>query len=594
MEFQALPIKYMGNDYIDKSRSYTKNMETIFQKSIEAIEYKKHMDGVYAIGRALHAKLEAEKDVATGAPLYENLSKALDLRLMMDLQRKMIISNPRSRSIRVPMYTPEGWSNQKISVDMLLRALTKWASMNTMWLRPWQGIGNGAHATMLTHREGVKGSIAKLGLLGIDEEAIDFTEADIVKAERLYFSDYLLAGMKSELRNSKMFLLAKEFNYFGDNFEYASMEKTMLSMRNRHMNESSMYMFHSIPEEFVSLTTMTAQLLHMKNKTTGKSIYDSYEVEDVLDDKGNKTGEKKLKWVGGVRGVVRKGSGETAYTEELKELDSNEIAKLRKVHERLQGGYRKDEAMLLEIYSLGKMFVNLKKDFPKLILNLKHAKRVETDLGIYRQMFDKDGKPIYKDENGVQIPVYEWQRRITEGRFITLANIAVNLLTGGKFNKQYKLSALEAEQKTNIVEAVLTMAILAGTYTAYLQMFGDLDDDDPRKKWFKMYLVDNLSQQYNIVDLFRTLKTVASPVAMAKLSDFTTNFTTMIFASANYAAGNEDEALTKRGDLKGWNNFVKTIPYLSSYKDVMNKFDKIDDAGWFTDTFGIYDGTRLK
>jgi len=54
------------------------------------------------------------------------------------------------------------------------------------------------------------------------------------------------------------------------------MEKTLLSLRNRYMNEGIMYLFHSLPEEFVSMTTMTAQLLHMKNNTTGKSIYESY------------------------------------------------------------------------------------------------------------------------------------------------------------------------------------------------------------------------------------------------------------------------------------------------------------------------------
>jgi len=86
----------------------------------------------------------------------------------------------------------------------------------------------------------------------------------------------------------------------------------------------------------------------------------------ILDDNGKKTGQKTLKWTGGVRGEVVRSSGDTEYTEKLMGLDSKEQAKIRKVHERLQGGYRKDEATLLEVYAVGKMFVHLKKYFPRL------------------------------------------------------------------------------------------------------------------------------------------------------------------------------------------------------------------------------------
>jgi len=592
-ENQALPVKYMGNSFIDSSRAYTRNMEIIFSKAVENLEYKKYMDDTYALGKALQAKLEVEK-TAEGQPAYKNLSKMFDLKLMQDIQRKSVIHNSRSRGVRIPMYTPNGWEQHKVSLDAVIRGLTKWASMNTMWLRPWQGTGNGVHAALLTHRDGLKGSISKIKLLGISGNGIDFGYGDIVKAEGLYFKDYIGAGIKNELKNSKMFLLAKEFDYFGNNFDYAEMEKTMLSSRNKFMNESSMYMFHSIPEEFVSLTTMAAQLLSMKNEVTGKSLYESYDTEEIKDENGKGTGEYKLVWNGGVRGYIQKGAGGSTYTEELRGLDSKEQAKIRKVHERLQGGYRKDEAALIEIYSAGKMMIHLKKYFPRLILNLYHSKRLETDLGYYKQMFDKEGKPVYKDENGKDIPVYEWIQKLTEGRAITLVNVMFRLLSLGTANKDYKWSELSDEQKQNVIEAMLTMAILLGTYGAYLQMFDDDDENDPRKKWFKMYLVDNLSQQYNVVDLVRTAKTVSNPVAIAKLSDFTVNGALMIASAANYAVGNEDAAFTKRGDLRGWNNFVKTIPLLSSYKDVMRKFENTKDENAWVHAFGTYDRTRLK
>jgi len=579
-DVQALPIKFLGNDFIDSSKAYTRNMEIIFFKAIAEMEKKKYMDPVYSTGKALEYRLSIETiDGESNQPAYENLSKFMNLTLLQKVQGKIVMKNGRERGLRLPMYTPNGWQNQKVSTDAIVRSLTKWASMNTMWLRPFQGTGNGVHAMLLTHREGIKGSIANLNLLGIKGESIDFTYSDIVRAEGLFFGDYVKKAMTGNFRESKIYLLAKEFNYFGNNFDYADMEKTLLSLRNRYMSEGMMYLFHSLPEEFVSMTTMVAQLLHMKNESTGESIYDSYKVDDILDDNGKKTGQKTLKWTGGVRGEVVRSSGDTEYKETLMGLDSREQARLRKVHERLQGGYRKDEATLLEVYAVGKMFVHLKKYFPRLILNALHAKRRETDLGAYKKLMDpKTGKPILKSVDGKDIPQYEWQMRVTEGKFRTLMGMGLLIASMGTSGKEYSWDNLSDEQKNNITEALITWSMLLATYGMYIHIFDDDKEDSTMKKWWKMYLIDNLSQQYNPIDLSRTMKTIATPVAIAKAADFVLHGWNMTVAGSNYAVGNDDAALTKQGDLKGWNSFIKTIPLLSSYKDIMNKVEHTEDA----------------
>jgi len=152
---QSLPIKFLGSNSIDSSKAYTKNMEIIFFEAIQEMEYKKYMDPVYSVGSALQHRLSIEHD---GEPAYENLAKFMELTLLQKIQRKM-------------------------SLDAIIRSLTKWASMNTMWLRPFQGTGNGVHATLLTHRDGLKGSIAELNLLGISGESVDFNYKDIAQAE---------------------------------------------------------------------------------------------------------------------------------------------------------------------------------------------------------------------------------------------------------------------------------------------------------------------------------------------------------------------------------------------------------------------------
>ncbi len=581
----AMPIKYLGNDFIDKSKSYTRNLELIYKRAIAEWERKAHLDSVYSLGQAIILKLNQQKAVDSGEPAYKNLVDWFDTRMLTDIQRRMKMHDARGRGVRIPMITQRGVVYQKISIDSLLRGMTKWASMNTMWLKPWQGTGNGFHAILLTHREGMKGFISRnLKFLGIDPNSVHFDSKHIAKAEAVFWNDFAKKAITGNIRESKLWLLAEEFNYLGDEFSFHSIEKTMLSMRNRFMTESSMYMFHSLPEEFVSLTTMAAQLMSMKNENTGNSIWEDYDVVPFNEEQPDGTFKKvyKLEWKGGVRGVIKKGEGKNAYTEELKGINDREAAKLRKVHEELQGGYRRDESTYIEAYALGKAVMHLKKYFPRLILNAFHSKRASMDLGYYRQMMDENGNPIYEDKDGNKIPVMEWIARMEEGRWKTLGGHLITVLSMGAFNSgSYKWKNLSDAQKQNVIEAYLTLAILLTMYGAYLKGFGDLDDDDATKKWWKMYLVDNLSQQYNPVDLLKTGKTFVTPVFFTKFTTFVDSGTQMMWAGANYMIGNEDAALTKRGDLKGWNTFAKGLPLVSSYKDTMNRFNNVkDDSSW--------------
>jgi len=239
------------------------------------MEHKKHADSVYAMGTTLKTFLEMQED-AEGEPMFQNTAKFLDEKLMGDILRKRQIPKYFRRSVKVPMLTANGWESRPVNVDKVISTMTAWTSATTMWLKPAQGLGNGIHATLLTHRDGLKGSIAASRFLGINGNEIDFTEKNIAAADLEYFKLMGRDGVFGDVRKNKMWLLAKKFNYFGNNFDYSTTEKDLLSMRNRAISQSSMYLFHSIPEEFVSMTTMTAQMMHLKNEVTGENIYDSY------------------------------------------------------------------------------------------------------------------------------------------------------------------------------------------------------------------------------------------------------------------------------------------------------------------------------
>jgi hypothetical protein len=567
-EFSFVPIKYMGSPKIESDQLYSKHLELMFSKAIYALEHKRHFDGVLQTGKALQHILLAQTD-ADGKQIYKNTAAFMSDKLFGDIVGARKEFGWVGRKIRMPVLTPQGLREEPVDLDKVLFALMSWASMTTMWLKPFQGFGNGVHGMLLTHRDGLKGSLAGVTLLGINGNNIDFTEKDIATADALYFAEYTKAAMQGDLRKNKMWLLAKKLNYFGNNFDYATLDKNLMIKSTRYFSKSHMYMFHSIPEDFLSMTTMTAQLLHMKDKTTGKSLWDLYDVEEV-------DGVWDVVYNGGIRGYEKigtelapSGKQDTAIYRPLQDLSSKEIAKLKKVHERLQGGYRKDEAASIEYYALGKAFMQFKKYFPRLLLNAMHSKRYEADLGYYEEIVDeKTGMPILKDG----LPIYEWHRRVSEGRWRTLAHAMAYVITFGHTNQKYNWNLLGDEQKQNLIEAGLTMLMWASAYIGYITMFQDIDDDDTAKKWWKMYLVDNLSQQYNVYDLLKTLKTGIAPVAIAKLYTTVESLTTMMIGTASYGlTGREEYLFTEKDELRGWNNFKKQIPGVASYVDIYSK-----------------------
>jgi hypothetical protein len=464
----AMPFRYLGSAKMDNARDYTKNLEFMFDNFHKSTVYKQHMDPVYAAGQALKQYLLMQKD-GRGQPMFENTANFLKKKLMGDiLGRRM-----RMKYSRLPLQV----GKYNVHIDKIIELMIGWTSATIMWLRPMQGGGNGLHASLLTWRESLKGSIASK-FLHIDGNLIDMQLKDRIWADKIYFNEFLGDVFKGDIRKNKMWLMAEKLQYMPDNFDYATNRRFLLSTRNAINERGSMYLFHSKPEEYVSLTTMAAQLHHLKNPVDGKSLWDSYEVQE-----DPQTGEYELVWVGGRRGYQKKGKGAAAVYTEIEGLTANEISKLKKVHERMQGGYRKEEAANLELYVMGKAFIQFKKYLPRLLMNTYHGKRYEVPLGTYRDTGErKDGETVY-----------EWVARMNEGRWRTLVNSVMAMTRFG--NRDYKWTNLSSEQKQNIVDAIINIGVMSMAYGGYLAFFRDEDDDDTFKKWWYNYLVMNLTQQ---------------------------------------------------------------------------------------------------
>ena len=560
----SLPIKYLDSPNVINERNYTKNLVFMFDRFNKSMLHKQHMDSVYVTGQALQVFLQMKKH-ANGQPMFENTVGFLEKKLIGDIQN-------RAQAIT---YTgkPITFGKMNISPDKILEELIHWTSSTIMWLRPFQGSGNALFAKMITHREGLKGTIASK-FLHIDGDAIDFTERDNIFADSVYFGSFQKDILVGDIRKNKLWLLARKLNYIPDNYDYATNKRFLMSTRNQALSESSMYKFYSIGEEYVSLTTMAAQLNHLKHPKNGRSLWDNYEVRT------DENGETDVFWTGGIRGYEKVGKSELASYAPITELTTHEIEKLKKVHERLQGGYRKEETANVEIYVMGKAFIQFKRYAMRLIMNAFGGKRQEVSLGAYKKMDETRIDP----NTGEKIDVYEWLARTNEGRWRTLANIMLTAANMG--NPEYRWSTLSTEQKQNVVDAILSLGILALTYSAYILMFSDDDDDDTFKKWWQNYMVQNTSQQYNPMEMLRIFESMTSPVSIARAYKFSEAFGAMMIASTNYAFGNKQAAFTQKGDLKGWNEIMRSIPYMSAWHDISLKLQNASQTEqWWIDTF---------
>ena len=283
---------------------------------------------------------------------------------------------------------------------------------------------------------------------------------------------------------------------------------------------------------------------------------------------------------GGPKRYIKDGT----EVKEVNGLTEREVKKLKRVYAKMQGDYRKDEQTKLDGYVHTRIAITLKRFFTRVILNGIHSKMDEPDLGYYKEInefyeFVKENGEPTKEQ------LLEWHVRITEGKWITLGHaMGAVLRFGTQMNTTHLINywdTLSDDQKLNLYDAILTIGQYALMTFLGSLIFAGADDDDSLKKAWQTYLIDNPSQQYNLLDLLRTSTTVATPILVSKGYDAVRAFCILGASSINYATGNEDLVINQRGKIKGLNEFLKVIPYVSPFVDLYNKVDKTDTSKWF-------------
>lgn len=552
----ALPIKYLGSRKNDNEKYYSHDLGASLTKFVEWLEYKKEMDPVYAMGKAINYTVLAETARLRNQDKDKEADKVLaEMDILKGFLRKGVQRISKDDTMwfgefNIKITNPATGKPIFFAPEKFLRALSKWARDTTMWFKPFAAAGNTVQQQWLLNRKAIDDSWANKWF-GDNNSQTDMSLKDMAFATEIFVGigkDIMLG----KLKDNKAWAMMEQFNYIDGN-TMAALERRYHTMRERTSFDEAALIMHTMGEFYALTSTMFAQMNHMKLKD-GRSFYEAYDYTDG-----------KLTWTGGVRAKIKMGSGQY---KDLTGLDSKEIARFKRIHERMLGNYRSDEFSGLELYAFGQFFVTLKKYFQRIVLNLVDSKTIDPLLGEY--------KPTgTMRDAGVEYDVVAWQGRHIEAKFTSAMRLFA--LPFWFFKGQYKdkMNALTFEQKRNMLEFAHTYIELAVLAILFSTFFSDVPDDDATKKWAKMYLIDNLAQQYNPVDILRTMSNL-TPVGFTK--SFRTMENMVLFSGSLMALGegDMDRAFTQQGNLRGFIEIQKSIPGLAAYYDLTRKLDSIE------------------
>lgn len=522
---EVLPFKHMGSDVIIGSQMHTFNAEIAYKQFVKNLLRKKHLDSIQMLGNGISSQF-------TEQGKFKN-AEFLDDRLVIEITQMKKSTSFTKKGLRAI-------SNNTISeidVDNIIDFIKGFVTAGTMWLKPFAGLRNGVYTLMQNNKNRIIKSIAKR--FGVPEEDLDYTTENLIQANKIWL-EYQAAALKSyatgkEIEDNKLHLLLKKYNYLPDAFDFKIKRQDIISQKNNIVSKDMLYLFHSVFEDWGTGSIFVAILLHKKNEKTGKSIYDSYEIEN-----------NKLEWKGGIRGKREDGSIIEGITYE-------ELNKYKKISSVIHGNYRDDEKAAIELYAWGRMMMQFKRFVPQQLMNLGQSKQMSSALGKFEE--------IGKDKDGISI--YSWKPEVIEGKMRLLFGHLKNVIGIG--TGKYDFQKLSSKQKEDLISSYVTIFIcFIGTILTHLAFDDDEEEQYMAKSWFKifkdlsdgMYPLDMLENfQYSSVSVGKLIKLSKA------LAEFSTSVTT----------GDK----TKQGKYRGSNELAKLIPPFSSLYDIDKALDNV-------------------
>jgi hypothetical protein len=483
----GIPIKYVGSKAIVASDSFSANCEEMLSLYTQNMLQKQYLDPVYAFGKGTLTYLKTVVDPRTGEPtMTENidfLNRTLEADLMGNKQDPKFLRKDI------------GIGGKKVNVGKVFRGANNVVSASTMWFSPVSAFFSGMNQMFLDLKRATVGSLVKNS---------DFSLNSYRKGWAIYLNEGIL-GKNNEFKDevdlraqSKIYKWSELMQFDTTVYKGSREKKGIVSAKARLLTQSTMFLPHSFSEEATLLSTMAAILSEKKVNTeldeSGKWLKEikqdgSFVYTDKKEDamsfydvyKQNKdTGE--LEYKGPERGKLATGEVITGLT-------SDEIARMKRVTQKLHGSYREDERSKIGQTVIGQWLMKFRKYIPVNLADNFAGLHKDFTLGKYEKLYNPDGSARVEDGQ----TLYEWQAQVNEGRMRVVSKVMVHYMSSviNKDNpayKDYALKNLSDEQRKQLYDAAVAL-VMMGLSAILRHQFYDDDKDKDRegyKRWVRL------------------------------------------------------------------------------------------------------------
>lgn len=257
---EAIPMKYLGGGEIDRTQNFTTDLELLMDNFVKQHYYKESLDQAYAFGNGLKLYLKSIEDADSNINfkrMREWFEVSINLHILGHKSKDITLTRRAIRRSDVDAFKRFNWAK-------FLRSLKLFFSGVTMWLKPVSGLANYTFAHLLSVKEAVKNQIGNY-------ENTDFKIKDLQHGFNAAKKLMLVDAMNGTWRNNKAFVLMDKFRYLPDNYDWFTMPNQLLTANNKLFTTRTMYMFHTMPEEYLATAMFVAQLNSMKTPD-GKSV----------------------------------------------------------------------------------------------------------------------------------------------------------------------------------------------------------------------------------------------------------------------------------------------------------------------------------
>lgn len=569
---EAIPMKYLGGGEIDAGNNYTLNVETILDGFVKQYMYKQHMDQAYGFATGLKMVLHADGQ-KEGSVNYARTVEWFDKAIQ---QQILGVKDTEFNVTRRDFKRKDIESFKRFNMSKFLRSLKTFFAGPTMWLKPVSGLANFTFAYLTTLKESVKNS------MGIKGAHAKFSFNDLrygfSVARELYGKDAMM-GRKGD---NKAYSLMERFRFMPDNYDWYTQHNQLLTARNTLFSTRTMYAFHTLPEEMIATAVFVAQLKAMK-VPDGTSVWDHYVPVKQTDENGVEYITHE--WDGTVRGRINTSNVEGMENyEDLTDLRVEEVNAVKYLYEKMHGSYRLDERTYIEYWALGEMIMQFKKYFPAILKNIGASRGERNTQGYFKEEINEKGEKYLK-----------WTPQVIEGRYRLMVGLVLNYLgikatmlypNGDKGNAlarwlriqkddSYDWKSLSEVQKEDIRDFVITTLGFI-LLTIGLHSMWDWDDEDSLKKLFTR-IRDDFAGNVWLPEITRNLVGLFKPIALNKALKAMESSLEVFWSGMLWAAGEDEQAFTQQGNLRGWKELQRNIHLLASWHDLQRFFQETDD-----------------